>query len=68
MTDQVFAYIARCPHCQQVIGATVDLPEYQKDTGAEVGKWIAAGLTVEHVTVEEARAQFGSCQCEEKKQ
>ena len=50
-------YIAR-KHCGCVIAAVVDLPQTQAGTADDVSEWIRFGLTIERVTLEQARAQL----------
>lgn len=56
------AYIAR-KRCGCVVGATVDEPQRTGHTSQVVAEWIVRGMTVERVTVEEARKQFVFCEC-----
>lgn len=41
--------------------AAVDTPEHTKDTAKTVAGWIKHGMTVERVTVEEARKRLQAC-------
>lgn len=66
MNEQVYSYIGRCK-CGQVVAATVDTPEYQRENAKEVGKWMRAGLTIERHPVEYVREHFGICTCPQKR-
>jgi hypothetical protein len=60
------AYIARC-ECGEVVGACVINTRHQDDIAGTVAEWIKDGLSVEQVTVKEARAQFATCKCNQPK-
>ncbi len=57
------AYIGRCK-CGQIVGAKLDNPDHLKAVSAEVSRWIREGLTIERVTNDYVRENFGQCQCE----
>ena len=58
MTEpEAMAYIGREP-CGHVTCITVDALDHKAQTGREIAKWVRWGLTVERVTVEQARQQF----------
>jgi hypothetical protein len=67
-TEQAYAYIGRAP-CGCIRFATVDEPRHAKDNAKEIAKVIKAGYTVERVTVEFVRSNWGpGCeQCDPKK-
>ena len=58
-----WSYIATCRSCGEVYGATVDDPEYPKDTACIVAEWIKEGGIVERVESKEVRKRFSSCRC-----
>lgn len=62
--SQVFAYRGLCKH-GKVRVMIVDSAEWVKETAREVADCIARGLTVDRVTVEEARKSDMDCpECE----
>ena len=61
MTKHEYAYIAREPECGCTTFITVD-DELSRDTNSrELAKLMRQGMTVEHVTVQEARDLFKRC-------
>lgn len=56
--DKAMCYIGRSS-CGCVVAVAVDEPKYQKDNAKEIGNWIRNGLTVERMSVVEARKTFG---------
>jgi hypothetical protein len=66
--EQAPAYIGRRP-CGCIGFATVDDPKYAKDNAKEIAKVIKLGWTVERVTVQFVRENWGpGCeQCDKKK-
>ena len=57
---QVYAYRGICKH-GKVRLMTVDKPEYAKDVAKDIADCIRHGLTVDRVTVEEARKSDMIC-------
>jgi hypothetical protein len=47
--------------CGCAVAATVDRPEWKRDTARTIAEWIKDGLTVERWTVERVRADLGPC-------
>lgn len=58
------AYAGRCK-CGQVVAVMAITDRHREDLADTAAEWIRDGLSVEQVTVEEAREMFGLCQCEE---
>ena len=61
MADETPCYIGRKPECRCVVAAVVDEPGMEKSTGRDVARFIANGLSIERVTVEEARTLLHPC-------
>lgn len=61
-TATEMAYVATVPGCGCVVAATVDAPEYARDTAKEVASWVRRGLTISRHTVEAVRTMpFRTC-------
>lgn len=59
---EAMAYVGSEPECGCVTFLIVDNPEHAKDTAREVARMMRAGLTINRMTVEDARVPgFGSC-------
>jgi len=61
MENATHCYTAR-KKCGCLVGITVDMPDHPKDTAEWVAECIAAGWTIERMTIEEGRnscAQWG---------
>lgn len=58
-----FNYIGQCPKCGAYCVATVDDPQYAKDTATSVANMIKNGLTVTRVDSDFVRANFSGCTC-----
>ena len=59
--ENAMTYIGK-RECGACIALAVDMPNHKKETAKEVAKWIRSGLSVERVTVKEARKSlFGKC-------
>jgi hypothetical protein len=66
MPEQVYAFVGRCEH-GKVRAIAVDLPNYKRLTDRDVANFVRNGLTVERVTVEDARRLSIVCyQCQRK--
>lgn len=64
---QVYAYRGICEH-GKVRVIIADRPEWARDTAKEVALCIRRGLTIDRVTVEDARKSEMNCpQCNEKR-
>ena len=61
-----FAYTARHT-CGHIVAASVDSPDYRKETAKEVARWIKDGDDVERLRVEEVRATIW-CKCFDKRE
>lgn len=69
MDDSAFCYVAADPEQPGAAwAATVDRPEYAKDTAKTVSKWIAKGANVMRVDVDTARAMLCKWERPAKKQ
>jgi len=53
--ETVWCYVAAHPDREGYCAATVDKPEWKKETAKCTAKWIRDGLSVSRVTLEEAR-------------
>ena len=56
-TPDSWAYVGR-EQCGHITCATVDLPEHRSQVANELAKWHRWGLTIERMTVEQARADM----------
>ncbi|MHC5058838.1 MAG: hypothetical protein ACYTKD_29635 [Planctomycetota bacterium] len=66
MGEPVDTIVVRKP-CGHVTFMVVNEPDVMsRATRAEIGALVAAGCTVEHMPVEEARRQVFRCDCERK--
>ncbi len=62
MSDDIrMAYVAKKRGCGCIVGATVDMPEYCKDTAKAVAGWIREGLIIERVESESVRLDWHEC-------
>lgn len=59
-----FAYIGVKP-CGCVPCVAADEEDYRERISELLPEWIKKGMTVEHVTVEEARKRIKRCRCNE---
>lgn len=59
--DLTPCYIGREQPCGCAVAVVVDTPDHLNDTAKEIGRMVRQGLTIEHTTVEVARAQLHSC-------
>ena len=65
MIEERMSYIGRCRQCHKVYMAVVDEPEHADDVARDVAKVLADGDTIERVTVEWVRENWGdTCDCE----
>ncbi len=62
MTDNELSYAARCK-CGVIVAATLISSRRHKENARDVAQWIRAGLSIEQLTPDEVRAQFGECTC-----
>ena len=60
MNETIICYIGMKP-CGCAVTATVDKPEWKKETAESLAEWVKDGLTIERRTVEEARAILRRC-------
>ena len=58
------AYAGRCK-CGNVVAIMAITDRHREELAETVAEWIRDGLSVEQVTVEEARESFSLCECEE---
>lgn len=68
MNDEqaVFCYVGLCAcGCGAIPAATVDLPQYRKDTADFVADLIRSGMEVKRLPVSETRLSF--CECKRPK-
>ena len=63
IADDRMAYVGR-QECGCIIAATVDNPAHKNHVANDLAEWVRDGLTIERLTLEEAREQFG-CKCVE---
>lgn len=61
--EQTPSYIARCPNCNGMVMAIVDLPEMKREVANETAKCIRQGYTIERVTVLYVRENWKTCEC-----
>lgn len=59
--ERKMSYIARKRECGCIVGATLDIYDYRKDTAKDVAIWIREGLIVERVTSEFVRQNWHDC-------
>ena len=64
MSDQDQAFVGRCGDCGKLHAAIVVTPRTAGEISREVRAMEKSGLTVEHMTVAEARPQISFCPCE----
>lgn len=62
-TPATHAYVARTPGCLCVVAATVDRPEYKRDTAKNVADWVRRGEVVERMEIEVVRTLMGEAKC-----
>ena len=60
MTAESMSYIGR-KVCGCVVAVIVDSDEHRKDTAREIAAWMRDGLTIERVTVANARELVRFC-------
>ena len=58
MTDEGMSYIGRA-ECGCIVACCVDNPFHKKDTAEALSDFIKDGLTIERVTVQFVRENFG---------
>ena len=51
--------------CGCVVAACVDNPEHKKDIAKNISDWVKDGLTIERISVEDARNRLSCCKCDE---
>ena len=57
--------IVRCGGCQRVVYAGVNIPRVMDtEQYKEIGKMVAKGCTVEHMTAEQVRKSDFGCKCD----
>ena len=54
-----FDYVGRHPVCGHMRAAVADEPGEEKFTAESVSEFIASGMRIERVSIEEVRAHFG---------
>ncbi|HSZ58659.1 MAG TPA: hypothetical protein VK797_23525 [Tepidisphaeraceae bacterium] len=68
--DQTFCYIGR-RSCGCICCVTIDDTEHRKETAKDIAEWIRSGLSIERMTVAQAKADphfFKHCPlCERRK-
>lgn len=58
------AYAGRCK-CGQVVGVIALNDRHREDIADTLAEWVRDGLTIEQMSVSEAREAFGTCRCNE---
>lgn len=56
-----FAYIGREPGCGCATVGIADTPEHAKDVARDIAQCVRWGMSIERVSIEEARTAIGSC-------
>ena len=57
--------VARCGGCKRVVYAAVNIPRVMDaEQYKEIGKMVADGCTIEHMTSEAVRKSDFGCKCE----
>lgn len=57
------AYVGYCVACGALVSATVDEPQYKRETAKWVAGMVRDGLRVERVTCQTVRETMAMCSC-----